>query len=59
MQTMPIGSFCRHALSQAGTSGMLLPFAGEAKSVSRGSGEFHMSLFEFGCYETASGMPIL
>lgn len=56
---MPIGSFCRHALSQAGTSGMLLPFAGEAKSVSPGSGEFHMSLFEFGCYETASGMPIL
>jgi hypothetical protein len=38
---------------------MLLPFAGEAKSVNRVTVEFHMSLFEVGCYDTALGMPIL
>ena len=56
---MPIGSSCRHDRSQSWTSGILLPFAGEAKSVNRVTVEFHMSLFEIGCYHTGPGMPSL
>ena len=56
---MPIGISCRHDRSQRWTFGILLPFAGEAKSVYRVTVEFHMSLFEIGCYHTALGMPIL